>query len=341
MGSTPKLTMKMLADELELSVSVVSRVLNGKADAYRISTGTQSLVREAALKHGFSINQLARGLRLQKTSTIGLLIPDIANSFFSMTAREVEKLARHHGYSIILCDTENSETVEQQALDLLYNRSVDGLLVAPVGNDSRYIEALYAKGMPMVLVDRFFEDHDIPYVTSNNFQGAYAGTQHLIEHGHRRIGFIQGIPDSKPNLERLRGYGQALSDHPITAAPGLVVGTHFEEEDGYHSAMTLLTGEHPPTALLASSSVGALGVMRACLELGRSIPGDVSLIGFDEYPYAPLLAPPLTTIAQQTQSIAEAATHLLLEWLESGKRPERGNITLDTHLVSRASVGRI
>ena len=338
MNDKPKLTMKDLAAELGLSISVVSRVLNGKANEYRISEATQALVHEAAEKNGFTVNQLARSLRLQKTSTIGLLIPDISNSFFSMIARAVENAARRRGYSIILCDTENDTLVEKQAMALLHDRAVDGLIVAPVSDDAQHIQALYKKGLPIVLVDRFFDDLVIPYVTSNNFQGAYDGTEHLIREGHQAIGFIQGIPNSKPNLERLRGFTKALDDNGIALNDAWIEGRKFEEQDGYESACTLLQRSTPPTALFATSSVGALGVMRACLELNLHIPDDVSLIGFDEYPYAPLLAPPLTTIAQSTQSIGETASHLLLNWLISGEQPSDAAKILDTQLVVRDSV---
>ena len=339
MALPAKPTMKDLAREVGLSVSVVSRVLSGKAPAYRISEQTQTLVREVAARHGFSVNQLARGLRLQKTRTIGLLIPDISNSFFSLIARTVENVARKQGYAIVLCDTEDDESIEQEALSLLLDRSVDGLLISPIGMGSQHIQTVYDRGVPLVLVDRFFDNIDIPYVTSNNYQGAYDGTTHLIELGHQRIAFVQGIPDSKPNRERLRGYRQALSDGGIAFADNLIQGSKFSEDDGYQSAQTLLQGDATPTALFASSSLGALGVMRACLELGRTIPRDLSLIGFDDYPYAPLLSPPLTTIAQPTQAIAERASRLLVDWLETGTRPAENVNILDTELVLRASVG--
>lgn len=338
MRGKSKLTMRDLADDLGLSVSVISRVLNGKADQYRISASTQKLVQDAAEEHGFSVNQLARGLRLQKTFTLGLLIPDISNSFFSRIAREVVNAARRQGYSTILCDTENDGEIEQQALSLLLDRAVDGLIVAPVGKETDHINSVIERRTPIVLVDRFFDDLDVPYVTSNNYQGAYDGMVTLLETGHRRIGYIQGIPDSVPNIERLRGYRQALAHFDIQYDPTLVVGTKFDEEDGFKSGTQLLTTDDPPTALLASSSPGALGAMRACLQLDRRIPQDVSLIGYDEYPYAALLAPPLTTIAQQTDSIANAAIELLIEWMDTGQRPQSASVMLDTRMVSRASV---
>ncbi len=330
--------MKDLAREVGLSVSVVSRVLGGKGDDFRISEQSQQRVRATAAKHGFSVNQLARSLRLQQTKTIGLLIPDISNSFFSLIARTVEKTARRRGYAIILCDTEDDETIEQEALSLLVDRAVDGLLVSPIGKGSDHIRALYERNVPLVLVDRFFDDLPIPYVTANNEKGAYDGTIHLITHGHRRIGFLQGIPDSKPNVERLRGYRRALADHALPFDPSWVRGSKFEEADGYDSAQALLKQTARPTALFASSSLGALGAMRACLDRGLSVPDDVSLIGFDEYPYARLLAPPLTTIAQPAQAIAEMASGLLMDWLETGNAPAMGVNVLDTNLVLRDSV---
>ena len=341
MNDKPKLTMKDLASNLGLSVSVVSRVLNGKADEYRISEKTQQTVHEAAKEYGFSINQLARSLRLQKTSTIGLLIPDISNTFFSLIARAVESAARQRGYSIILCDTENDTELEKKALALLQDRSVDGLLIAPVSEESNHIQALMDLGKPVVLVDRFFDGLPIPYVSSDNFQGAYEGVMYLIEQGHKDIGYIQGIPDSKPNLERLRGYTQAMSEHRLSIKLDWILGNRFEEQDGYESAMIVLQQDTRPTALFATSAVGALGVMRACLELNLRIPEDVSIIGFDEYPYAPLLSPPLTTIAQSTQSIGEVASHVLLDWLDSGDAPIDSAHILETQLVIRDSVAHL
>ncbi len=330
--------MKFLAEELDISVSMVSRVLNGKAKEYRISEKTQQLVQEAAEKHGFMVNEVARGLRLQRTNTIGLLMPDISNSIFSMIARSVENTFRRNGYSTILCDTANDAEVEQKALGLLHSRSVDGILMAPVGKETRYIKAIFDRGFPIVLVDRFFDQLRVPYVTSNNYQGGYVGAMHLIDHGHRHLGFIQGIPDSKPSSERLRGFRQALQDCQLPFDETLVEGSKFDAEDGYLSAKALLERPDRPTALFSCSSIGALGAMKACGEMGLRVPEDVSLIGFDEFPYASLLATPLTTIAQQTGALGESASQMLLDWLDSGKPPAITSRVFDTELHPRASV---
>ena len=341
MKTHAKVTMKDLAQETGLSVSVVSRVLNGKATDYRIREETQRLVQDTASRLGFSVNRVARGLRLQRSHTIGLIIPDISNSFFSKIARSVEKSARSMGYSTILCDTENDEELERHSLKLLRDQAVDGLLIAPVGTESSHIEDIQRSGMPMVLIDRFFESVDVPYVTSDNFAGAYEAVTHLIDRGHKAIVYVQGVPNSKPNLERLRGYRQALHDRGITFREDFVRGNSFDEQDGYESTHALLSHEPGPTALFVSSAVGSLGAMRACMDLGRSIPEDVSIIGFDEYPYAQLLSPPLSTIAQSTETLGERASTMLLDWLENGERPKQDAVVLDTTLVSRRSVQNV
>jgi LacI family transcriptional regulator len=338
MKKSGKVTMKDLAEDLGISVSMVSRVLNGKCKEYRISEATRIRVEEAAARKGFTVNQLARGLRLQRTNTIGLLMPDISNSIFSMIARAVEDVCRRRGYMTMLCDTANDVEVEKRALGLLHDHSVDGILMAPVGKACQHIQAIFERGFPMVLVDRYFEETAVPYVTSNNYQGGYDGARHLIERGHRRIGFLQGIPDSKPSSERLRGFQQALADHQIAFDTRLVFGSKFESADGYHSTRELLGLDEPPTAVFSCSSVGALGAMKACMELGVRVPQDLSLIGFDEYPYASLLATPLTTIAQQTDVMGAMAGQRLLDWLETGNPPAKTSTVLDVEIHARASV---
>lgn len=340
MKSKNKVTMKDLANELGLSVSVVSRALSAKPGTFRISDTTLQAVREAAKERGFTPNQLARGLRLRKSHTIGLLIPDISNMFFSDVARSVENCARRRGYSIILCDTENSEEIEKTSLAVLLARKVDGFIVAPVSEsaDCTHLLALLEDETPIVLLDRFFPNAPLPYVTSDNRGGGYQGTRHLLERGHRDIGFVQGIPSSQTNLDRLAGYKAALKEFNVPFRKDFVAGDEFADRSGYDSALALLRLRRKPTALFVTSSVGALGAMRACAENGIRIPDDVSLVAFDEYPYAALLTPPLTTIAQQTLAIGRAACDLLLDWLDGVDTPAGRRVVLGTTLVPRASV---
>ena len=330
--------MKDLADRLGLSVSVVSRALNGKARENRISEETEKIIRDEAARLGFSANRLARSLRLKKTFTIGLIVADISNNFFSTVAQSVEDTARRRGYAVILCDTKENEEIERESLTLLSTRSVDGFLISPIGQSSEHILKFHRDGLPFVLIDRVFPNLNLPYVTSNNFAGAYDGTMHLLQQGHRHIGFIQGLPESQTNIERLRGYRAALSEYGVSALDALIIGSDFSERNGFDSTLRLLARKTRPTALFVASAVGALGAMRACAAQSLNVPRDVSIIGFDDYPYAALLSPPLTTIAQQTEAIGRAATELLLDALEEGKQPDGKGVVLDTRLVVRASV---
>ena len=173
------MTIKELAQELEMSTTTVSRVLTGQEKKYRISDKTAQRVREMAEKLDFAPNQIARNLRLQKTNTIGLIIPDISNPFFANLARTVEEELRRRGKMVLLCDTKDDTDLEHESIALLKGRKVDGLLVAPVGKESKHF--IENTSIPIVLIDRYFEDQNIPFVTTDNFFGAYEATSFLFQ----------------------------------------------------------------------------------------------------------------------------------------------------------------
>jgi len=334
-------TMQALAENLGVSVSVVSRVLSGQASKYRISKSTEEAVLKLAKEHRFRPNQLARGLRLRKTSTFGLLIPDISNPFFSDIARHIEMNARKIGYSILLCDSQEDNDIERESLDLLRNRMIDGLIISPVGSQGDHLVELLEDGLPIAVVDRNFSNIDLPCVTSDNYQGAYDGMQHLLDHGHRTIAFVQGLPDADPNVERVRGYKVALRDAGIPFKKSLVIGTDFGQESGYAAAKKLLKRKQPPTAIFAAGNMIALGVLSALAEEGVRTPQDMSIISFDESPWSPFLDTPMTTIAQDTAKIGRMAVELLTNQIEKSKRARRPTVLLPTKLVSRDSVRRL
>ncbi len=341
MGKRQKVTMKAIADELGLSVSVVSRVLSGQAAQYRISKKSEEAILKAADELDFSPNKLARGLRLSKTATFGLVIPDISNPFFSDIARHVAIEARKLGYSIILCDSEENTAIEKTSLNLLQSWMVDGLVISPVGLTGDHLEELHTGGLPVVVVDRHFPDVDLPYVTSDNFTGAYEGTRHLLEHGHRSIGFVQGIPDSGSNVDRVRGYKAALEEYGVSFKKSLVVGDDFGQKSGYTATKLLLKRKVRPTAVFLASNLIALGAVRAFAEQGVDIPNDVSVVAFDDEPHSPHLATPMTTIAQQTAEMGRIAVELLSKQIEGDEVRAPEGILLPTRLIQRESVSDI
>jgi LacI family transcriptional regulator len=338
MRKKDSLTLKNIADKLGLSETTVSRALSGQASKYRISQETEKSVLNLAEELHFSPNQLARGLRLQKTHTIGLMIPDISNPFFASIARNVEKETRKAGYSVILVDTAEDENIEIDSIRLLRGRKVDGMVISPVGQHASHLEKLFANGMPMVLIDRYFPASPLPYVASDNFGGAYQAVSHLVQNGHVHIACIQGLESTLPNIERLRGYHQAHADAGISIDETLIVGDNFGYRNGYIE-MKLLLGHAPrPTAVFAVSNLISLGALHAIDEEGLSVPGDVSIVSFDDQPYSALLATPMTTVAQQNEQIGPLAVKMLLNQIESKTMPDPKGILVPTTLIVRKSV---
>jgi LacI family transcriptional regulator len=338
MRKKDSLTLKNIADRLGVSETTVSRALSGQASKYRISQETEKAVLDLAEELHFSPNQLARSLRLQKTHTIGLMIPDISNPFFANIARNIEKEARKLGYSVILADTEETESIEIESLRLLRGRKVDGMVVSPVGLHFTHLEKLFAIGMPMVLIDRYFPDCPIPYVGSDNFSGAHQAVAHLIENGHVRIACIQGIENTFPNIERLRGYRQAYADSGLPVDENMIVGDSFGYQNGYIETKLLLRHNPGPTAIFAVSNLISLGALHAIDEEGLKVPDDLSIISFDDQPYSALLATPMTTVAQQNEQIGPLAVKMLFHQIESKTVPEQKGILIPTHLIVRKSV---
>ncbi len=333
--------LKTLAESLGLSPSTVSRVLSGNGERYRISEATRKRVLEAAEASGLVVNQLARGLRLQTTFTLGLVIPDISNPFFASLARQVERSARQRGFSVVLADSQESTEVEIELLRNMESRRVDGLVIAPVGVRCEHLSSLRSTGYPMVQVDRLFDEVASPMVCSDNPAGAKLAVEELVAHGHRRIACIQGLPESSANRERVRGYQEGLSAAGIEPDPGLLAGGDYESESGRLGAFRLMGLDEPPTALLTLGNMLALGAMQALREMGRRIPSDVSLITFDDQPWAELIDPPLTTVAQPLEDLGETAVKLLFEEMDRDEGVGMQRITLPVELVRRSSVSNV
>ncbi len=239
-------TLKSMADKFGISVSTVSRILSGKARQYRISKKTERKVRNEADRIGFAPDKIASALKLRKTHTFGLIIPDISNPFFAAIARHVEMEARKRDYFILLCDSQEDTQTEIDSIRLLQSRNIDGLIISPVGQIGRHLKELRDGGMPVVLVDRYFPKLNIPYVTSDNRLGAFEAVRYLIEQGHRKIACIKGLPDSSTSNDRVSGYREALKKHGLGVDASLILGDDFSEQNGYMETKILLQdGKRP------------------------------------------------------------------------------------------------
>ena len=329
---------KDLAALLNISATTVSRVLNGKAGTYRISPATSQKVLDAAEKFNYHPNRIAKGLRLERTETLGLVLPDIANPFFSSIAKSIEFESRQKGYSIILCDSLDSSLTEKVLLQLLAGRKVDGIILAPVGLKTDHITDFLNKGIPVVIIDRYLPDVPVSYITTDNYAGAKEAVEHMISRGHRNIACIQGITGISVNTDRVKGYKDALRKHGIRINNSLVSGSDFGEKNGYHQTMKLLKRKNVPSAILALSNLISLGVMRAVSEKGLKIPEDISLVSFDDQPYSEFLACPMTMVDQLKEEIGRSAVNILLEAIRDLNKDKREQIILKPRLIIRDSV---
>ncbi len=341
MVQNKQITLEIIADQIGLSCTTVSRVLTGQSKKYRISEKTTELVQHTARELGYIPDELARGLRTRRTNTMGLVIPDISNPFFSTIARNIEIQARKVGNSIILADSQEDTQLEIDSIRLLQSRKVDGLIICPVGEESAHLKSIVGSGLPIVIIDRYFPDLDCAHVVSDNSGGALAAVRYFFEMNHRAIGYIQGRVNTSVNIERIRGYRDAHEQFGQAVDESLIVGDSFGKRNGYIGAKILLAKTPRPTAIFAASNLISLGAMTAIQEEGLTIPEDISLISFDEQPYSEYLATPMTTVAQQTSETGEIAFKLLQSQIQNDGKQSTEGIVLPTELVFRKSVKKL
>jgi LacI family transcriptional regulator len=338
MKQRTSINLKELASQLNLSVTTVSRVLNGKAKQYRIKAETEQRVREAANIFHYSPNQFARSLKLDKSETIGVIVPDISNPFFSEIVKNIERESKNRGYAVFIGDSSDNTTQEIALINYFTSRKVDGLIIAPVGLSSSHLNNIYESGMPVVIIDRSFNNVDFPVVTSNNYQGAYDATFELLKNGHTKIALIQGLQNSQPNTDRVMGYVDAMKQWNIPHDKLIIVGNSFSIENGFIQATKLLQTADPPTAIFALSNLITLGVLKAVSDLGLVCPDSVSLVSFDEQAYSAFLNTPMTTIEQNREEIGLRAVNYVLDQI-NGLRLKKGLfLKIDTKIHLRKSI---
>ena len=341
MVKNKQITLDNIAEKIGVSCTTVSRVLTGQSKKYRISDRTTEIVQQTARELGYVPDQLARALRTKRTNTMGLVIPDISNPFFSTIARNIEIQARKVGNSIILADSQENTQLEIDSIRLLQSRKVDGLIICPVGEEGGHLQDIINSGLPLVIIDRYFPDLNCAYVVSDNYKGALEALEYFFKMNHRSIGYIQGRVNTSVNNERIRGYRDAHAHMGQPVDESLIVGDSFGKRNGYIGAKILLAKTPRPTAIFAASNLISLGAMSAIQEEGLKIPDDISIISFDEQPYSEYLATPMTTVAQQTSETGEIAFKLLQSQIQHDGETASEGIVLPTELVFRKSVKKL
>lgn len=320
-----------------VSISTVSRVLSRPE---LVNADTRARVRQIIADMAFRPSRVARRLRAVRgpTNLVGLVIPDIQNPFFADLARGVEDVAQAHGYVTLLANSDERADKENRYLDVMRAESVDGVILPPVAAGSEGVSRLAAAGIPVVYVDRRPRRVTGDAVVIDNERGAREATEHLLRLGHRRIALIQGRPGLSTSRERLEGYRQALQEAGIAFDLRLVGTGDSRQASGRALARDLLTRDPPPTALVVGNGLMTLGALETIHRLGRRVPEELALIGFDDMPWALAVDPPLTVVRQPAEAMGRRAMELLLERLADPRR-ERQVVALQPELVVRGSCG--
>lgn len=332
-------TLISIAERTGVSITTISRVLNGKAEKYRISAKTVERVREEARRCNYIPNINAQSLRTNRTRTIGLVVPAIDNPFFANIASSIIRKAKEAGYTVVLADAMESAENERENVASLLTRNVDGIILSPSGSNPAYLEQINDTKAPVVLVDRFFFDTTLPYVIADNYRGAREATEHLIANGHERIACIRGVAHSSIVVERQRGYCDAMRAAGLEAQIDCV-GSDFSIQNGYVETRMLLARRNPPTALFAMSNTILLGAIKAVDESGLTIPDDLSVVSFDDNTYLDFMKPAISRIVQPLDEIGAIALSLLLQSIEAGNRSD-SHIVLPPRFKVCASVKRL
>ena len=313
--ATQKANINDIVSRTGLSISTVSRVLNGKAEQFRIGKKSQQKIIEAAKELNYIPNHFAANLRSGKSHTIALIVPSLNNPFFADLASTINSEIRKFGYTTMITDSDEDLRVEEMALNQVMSRNIEGLVIAPCGNKWEHIKQLHDLGLPIICIDRYFEELDIPFVSTDNYDGAYTATKYLIEYGHKNIACIQGVQQSTPNRLRIKGFKKAMEDAGLQEYK--IVGDDFSVQNGYLETRLLLQQKEKPTAIFTLSNTIAMGCMKALKELNVEIPEDISLITFDDHPYLDYLSTPLSCIAQPVSDISKIAVKFLFSKLNS------------------------
>lgn len=320
------------------STSTVSRVLNGKADNYRISKATQEKIKSTADEYNYTPNEFARNLRKGSGRTIALIVPSLKNPFFAEMASAINLEASKANYITLIGDSDDNIAIERRTVKQLTSRSIDGMIIVPCSNVSDHLLQLKKRGMPLICIDRYFENQDLSFVTSDNYNGAYLAAKYLIELGHTNIACIQGVKDSTPNTQRVKGFKDAMSDHGINTYS--VTGDSFSEQNGYLETKLLLQTENRPTAIFAFSNTIAMGSLKAIREEELKIPDEISLITFDNNPYLDYIDPPLTCVSQPIEEICKMAIRILFTKINEKENTTK-RVFLKTRLMIKESAKSI
>ncbi len=316
-----------------VSKTTVSHVIN---NTRFVEDETRQRVLQAIHDLGYRPSSVARSLTTQRTQTVGVVVSDTSNYFFSEVMRGIEDVLRPEKYALLVCNT--AEILEREAhyLDILMRQRVDGIIAAATSQRWDILTEFELKHIPIVFLDRRFERMEGPFVGIDNKKGAWMGTNYLIDCGHRRIGALAGFQRLSTMRDRLEGFRQALQERHIPLPEEFIMASPLSIKGGHDAMHQLLSLPERPTAVFMANNLLSLGGLLAVKELGLSCPEDIALVGFDDHPWAAVSNPPLTVIRQPGQQLGEAAARTLLAMINGEPVPE-WQIVFECELIARQS----
>ncbi len=339
-------TLEDVAKHAKLSVATTGRALGGYG---RVSVATKAKAQQAAQELNYHPNAIARGMKAQRTHTIGLIVGNILNPFFSIIVRAVEDTVSRQGFNVIVCNTDEDPEKELAHAKMLFERRVDGLIVSPTIFDNRRaastVKLYYNKQIPTVFVDRNIAGITAPAVYSDNAEGGYLATKHLLGLGHRHIGVIVGKRSLTTMTGRIQGYQRALAEAGLACDDHLIIdaaeNVDVGVKGGYSATRKMLEKNKKVTAILVMNNLLVVGTLHALKELGVNVPHDLSLICWDDFDLAEHLVPPLTVVDQPTYSMGSLAAEQLMRTITQSAPFQPLEVVLKPHLILRQSTRAI
>ena len=324
-----------VARESGVSVFTVSAVVNNKS---HVGKKLRESVEAAIRKLNYRPNLIARSLAKQRTHTIGMIVPDIANPFFPMVIRGAEDAAQKLGYNLLLCNSDDSLDKEEKAIELLLSKRVDGILLTKAAGDFRpsLRQMIKEVGIPFVLVMRTYSKLTKDAVITDDYQGAYDAVCHLARAGRRRIGLISGPLKVSNAIARWQGFRDALEAHSLPFDPQLVIEGDYRMESGFRAGHALLSRR--PDGIYVANHLMTVGLLKAAEEMGLMCPDDFGLVSFDDYPWLGVFRPKLTTVELPKHQLGTEAAELLVERI-GGDRKKASVKKLQPELRIRESCG--
>ncbi len=311
-------TIEDVAKNAGVSTATVSRVLSGNSN---VKAATRARVLAEVERVNYRPSRVARTLRSQRSATIGLIISDIQNPFFTAMVRAIEDVAYAHNYSLVLCNSDEDPAKEALYIDLLIAEQVAGIIISCTAEAAAAHRWLLDAQIPVVAIDRRMGDQVVDTVLVESREASYQVVRHLLDQGHRRIGALIGLPDVTTGRDRRDGYLFALEEQGIPLEPALLHVGIPKIETGSEFTRRLLELAQPPTAIFTGNNLLTIGALRTIHEFGLTIPNDIAIVAFDEMEWMFVMNPPLTVVAQPAYAMGKTAAELLLKRIANPEIP--------------------